>query len=165
MRDKKLRGSWEDLLPGLTFYRHYRADDAVHTGIESEGETLWEDFQAGKSRDERNPILLWTIDLRCRGKNLPQEACEARSWLLDQAPLIKEAFRQLATELEAGMDADPLPLAWNVPGSSRGVRMTIVCTACHRIVGRTMGGIVKGVGEHWEAILKQLGKPLASHLR
>ena len=52
-------------MPNLTFYRQKRVDGGVRTGVELDGETVASLFEEGDP--ERDPALLWFVDLRCEG--------------------------------------------------------------------------------------------------
>jgi hypothetical protein len=152
-----MRRSYAELLEGITWYRQYRVDHGVHTGIEANGTTLFEYVRPGKR--DRDPVLLWYVDLRCKGEKLPKSPVEVRDWLLDHAPLIRAAFAEAADRLEVGFDADALPLVWPITDAPRGVQMKIVCHAVHRLVGRDIAEIVREIGEHWEENVKTLKEP------
>lgn len=155
-----MRQSHKKLLSGLTYYCQYRADHGMHMGIEVDGIPLWESFQPGKG--EPNPILLWYVDLRGKGKKIPASPPAIRLWLFDQGPAIKAAFQELAHQLEVGMDQDVYPVQWPVPLQVPGVQLTIVCFASHRVLGREMAQIVAKLGHNWEKNLEQLQKPLGA---
>ena len=64
-------------MPELTFFRQKRHDEGIRMGIELDGKsTLLVDFQPGLPELEYDPMgsaLLWYVDIRCRGKDLPRD--------------------------------------------------------------------------------------------
>ncbi len=145
-------------MPKLTFYRQKRDDGATRTGIELDGETIAERFEGGEG--ERDPALLWYVDLRCEGAGLPDDPDAATHWLLEQAPIIRVGFARFAERLRAGVDTDLYSLTWSefadVP---EGVGMTIACSAIRRIEAREMSAILADVGSHWDDIIKTIDVP------
>jgi hypothetical protein len=142
----------------LIFYRQKRYDGAIRTGVELDGETIAERFEG--SGADRDPALLWYIDLRCDGDGIPDDPDAATQWLLDQSAIIHDGFARNAERLRAGADVDVYSLIWsefeNVPA---GVQITIACSAVRRIDAREMAANLASVGEHWEAIVRSLDIP------
>src|SRR5438874_10628438 len=94
----------------LSFYRQARQDGGVRTAIEVDSETTFHQFEPGS--EESDPALLWYVDLRCEGEDLPSEPEDARKWLLANADLIKHGFRLLADKVAAGVDWSVYPVEW-----------------------------------------------------
>ena len=63
-------------MPELDFYRQQRRDGAIRTGIEIDGETVLGRFE--QVAEDANPVLAWWVDVRCKGRRLPDEPEAAR---------------------------------------------------------------------------------------
>jgi hypothetical protein len=74
----------------LLFYRQKRVDGGVRTGLDLDREEIAEHFEEGEL--ERDPALLWYVDLRCDGPGVPADGEAALQWLIDYAPVIREGF-------------------------------------------------------------------------
>jgi hypothetical protein len=131
----------------------------MHTGLLVEGCTALEVFDDVPD-EEYDPVLLWSVDLRCEGKRVPGGTEEARKWLLDHEPTIKEAFQTLSEELKVGMDYNDLPLLWNVPKPPRGVRARIACHAMYRADALEMRKVIADISEHWRELIEKLPLPV-----
>src|SRR5262249_4105359 len=150
-------------MPKTPFYRQYRRDHGVRTGVDIDGTTALHLFEPGE--DDPDPALLWFVDLRCEGAALPAGVEEARQWLLDNATVIRSGFETLAQEVGPGMDPDAWPLLWKIPGTARRVRMTIVCSAARRLEGRDIAKVLADVAEHWEERIRGLPPVGSVHAR
>lgn len=144
------------LFSKLTFYRQARVDGAVRTGLMLGEDSVLERFEEGS--DDEDPILAWSVDLRCDGRDLPDTPEEARAWLLEHQDVIRAGFHDYAEELKAGSDPTGIyPLEWgrfrDVPD---GVEMRIFCTALRRVDGLTLGRVVAGVGSDWHDLVTSL---------
>jgi hypothetical protein len=132
----------------LIFYRQKRVDGGVRTGIDLDGVSICEDFEAGEA--ERDPALRWYVDLRCSGDGLPSDADAAREWLLVHEAMIRDGFSRYADQLAAGSDPDDYPLQWSgfqpVPPS---VQMSIACSAIRRVDARELNRVLLDIAEHW----------------
>lgn len=142
----------------LTFYQQARADGGVRTGIDLDDVTLLQDFREGAA--DFDPVLLWYVDLRCDGENLPGEADAARQWLRDIAPLIRAEMTAAADQLELGFDPELRPYVREIQQSPDGVRMRLVASAARRLDGRAMADRIRGIEKNWDEILDQL-RPMA----
>ena len=146
-------------MPKLTFYRQKRVDGGIRTGVELDGETILEEFEAGEG--ERDPALLWYVDLRCDGSGVPNDADEAARWLLLKAPVIEEGFSRFANQLRrVGADVDAYPLLWSeFPDPGEGVAMKIACSTTRLTDARGIAEILDDVRSHWseriEAMIKE----------
>jgi hypothetical protein len=142
----------------LVFYRQKRYDGGIRTGVELNGETVSERFKEGV--DERDPTLLWYVDLRCEGDPLPDDPDLAVPWLLDHSTIIRDGFERFAKKLRVGVDTDLYSLISedfvHVP---KDVRLKIACSAINRINAREMGKILTEIAMHWEDHLAELGVP------
>ncbi len=140
-------------MPSLTFFRQARADGGIRTGLDIDGETVFEHFDDAEG--EPDPVLKWFVDLRCDGETLPDKPEAARQWLLDHDTLISRAFQGLAKRLEVGVDPGAWPARWQLPDAPPGVRITTACSSIGAIPGREIGETVRGIGEHWKEYLQQ----------
>jgi hypothetical protein len=138
----------------LTYFRQQRVDGGIRTGITIDMEVILHHFQRGKK--EADPVVVWSIDVRCAGAKLPEEAETIRQWFLDKAPVVREALTGLAAEMKAGIDFDGWPYLWPVPHPPRGVRMTIACSASRLDVGRRMAELLTETADGLEESLRQL---------
>ena len=138
----------------FTFFRQERADGGIRSGIDINGATVLEAFANGKPAYD--PTLLWYVDVRCTGKNVPDDPEGARQWLLQQEKIVREALDQLAEDLRAGLDIESWPLHRDVPGAPKGARMTVVCSAMRRIDALRIAQILRGIGEKWKTFIISL---------
>jgi hypothetical protein len=139
----------------LTCYRQKRQDGGVRTAIELDGETVFHRFEEGS--EEHDPALLWYVDLRCEGEQLPGEAEAARDWLLNHVGPIKQAFQQVEEKVSAGVDRSTTPLSWSdFPPTPDGTRMTIVCATIRRLTALDLAQILRDVREGWEERIRSL---------
>jgi hypothetical protein len=142
----------------LTFYRQKRYDDGVRMGVELNDWELAHYFEEGKG--ERDPSLLWYVDLRCDGSGIPDDPDDAAHWLAQHSPSIKEGFARFAEKLKVGADPDLYSLYWNeFPEVPEGVDMKIACSAVRRIEGREMSAILAETGKRWDEFLLMLDIP------
>ncbi|HZW34920.1 MAG TPA: hypothetical protein VFF52_29625 [Isosphaeraceae bacterium] len=142
----------------LIFYRQKRYDGGVRTGLELDGDPIGERFEGGEG--ERDPALIWYVDLRCEGPGIPDDPDLAEQWLFDHAPIIRDGFLRLAERLRAGTDKDIYSLKWSdFPDAPEGVSMTIACSAVRRVDGREISAVLKDIASHWEDILQTIEVP------
>ena len=151
----------------LTFYRQARHDGGIRTGIELDGvTTLLSVFQEGRPEQRDDPLgssLVWYVDLRCRGEDLPTEPEAARSWFLDRRESIVEGLSRLADLLAAGKD-DSFPLRWSdFPAVPPGVQMEVVCSTIRRLTGHDLAEILREISTHIEEYLRQVAPPVVLH--
>jgi hypothetical protein len=136
----------------LNFYRQKRRDGGVRTGIEFNDEPVWEIFEPGNLPQES--ALLWFVDVRCSGENLPNEPELIRSWLLQRSHVIQSGLQQLAKDLVAGIDPD-----WPIrrPVVTEGdVRITIYCSAMRRLSGTEISDVLADVAKSWPDTVRNL---------
>jgi hypothetical protein len=138
----------------LIFYRQVREDGGIRTGIELNGTTVFERFESGD--DDYDPALVWYVDIRYEGTNLPQTAEEARDWLQRHGMYVRDGLPVLADKLRAGVDVGSYPLRWPVPNVPEGVRMTVVCSALRRVPGLEIASVLNEIGSRWEDLIKDL---------
>ncbi len=145
----------EEKMPNLTFYRQARIDGGVRNGIELDEDSVFEHFEEGGP--ERDPTLLWYVDLRCQGPGLPVDPRKAREWLIDNSDVICEGFSRCASEFEAGRDIDSYPLLWSeFSGVPAGVDMTIACATNRRTWGISLPLLLKDIELNWRERILQL---------
>ncbi len=142
-------------MPDLTFYRQKRYDGGIRTGVELDGLTLSRHFVS--PRGERDPSLLWFVDLRCSGSGIPDDPAAAFDWLQEHAAVIREGFRRYSDKLEVGADVDRYPLEWTDFGEAiPGVEMKIACSAVRRVEAREIAVVIAEIGVRWQEFLDQL---------
>ncbi|HEV3167935.1 MAG TPA: hypothetical protein VGZ22_28295 [Isosphaeraceae bacterium] len=142
-------------MPDLIFYRQGRVDGGIRTAIELDGDTIYERFDEGGP--ERNPVLLWYVDLRCKGAGLPHDPEGAKRWLLDHEELIRDGFARFAAEVEAGSDVELYPLQWSkFPQAPEGVELTIACATNRRNWALSISKLLEDVGSHWRELIEGL---------
>lgn len=139
----------------LTFYVQQRVDGGRRTGIDIDGETVFEHFEA--AGEEFDPALLWYVDIRCVG-NLPSEPDRAKQWLLDQMEPLRASLQSLGQELEVGLDSGLWPLQRKVEAAPPGVEIAIVCSSLRRVATRDFGQILSHLASQFPAIVNSLGR-------
>jgi hypothetical protein len=141
--------SVEELLSGLTFYRQKRVDSGIRTGVELGQTPIWEQFDPGE--DERDPSLLWYVDVRFDGPGVPTEVEQVGHWLLSTKGIIEGGLASFADQLRrVGADKDDYPMIWSgFPEINDGVVRAIACSAVRRIDSRKLAEILDDVRVHW----------------
>jgi hypothetical protein len=149
------------LFAGLTFFRQKRLDGGIRSGIMLGENTVLDRFEEGEGDDD--PALIWSVDLRCSGKNLPDTTEGAQRWLLDNEDLIQDGFRRYADYLRAGSDVTgPYLLQWSdFQSTPPGVEMVIVCGAMRRVDALLLGSVIEETGKRWRELILSLtpGQP------
>lgn len=87
----------EGLMAKLIFYRQKRYDNGIRTGLELDGDPIAERFEEGDK--DRDPALIWYVDLCCEGPGVPDDPDLAERWLVDHSPLIRDGFCRFAEHL------------------------------------------------------------------
>ncbi len=141
-------------MPTLVFYRQARVDGGIRTGIDVNGDSVWQSFEPGNG--DPDPALLWYVDLRCTGDTLPTDPEGVRRWFGDGGSAIKAAFRELADKLRVGFDDELWPYQFAVPTAAGEPSMKIVCSAIRGLEPGTLGKVLQETGENWERLLEQL---------
>jgi len=139
----------------LTFYVQQRVDGGRRTGIDVDGETVFNRFE--ESGEEFDPALVWYVDVRCVGE-LPSEPEQARQWFVEQREVLTGALRNLSNELQVGLDAGLWPRQRRVDAAPRGVEIVIVCSSLRGFATRDFGKILLRLAEDYPAILTSLGR-------
>ena len=145
-------------MANLVFFRQARVDGGVRTGIDVDGSGM-EHYEIGS--DEHDPALLWYVDLRVHGDQVPEDAEDARQWLLSNEEAVTATYRQLAQKLEVGMDPDVWPLEVRHTGGPAGASLVAVCSCMRRVSAREISPAVREMTEHWQDHLRRL--PQAQH--
>ena len=146
----------------LTFYRQARADGGLRTGVDLDGVTLLETFEPGG--EEHDPTLLWYLDLRCEGNDLPAEPETAQEWLRANAEAIRNGLATCADELAVGLDLpdeDLQPYERSLPRQPDGSRLRIHVSAIRRPEARQIAGELRSLSRTWDHVLREL-RPLVS---
>lgn len=141
----------------LTCYQQQRQDGGVRIAVTVDDATVFHKFEPG---DEENsdPALEWFVDVRFFGKQLPTEPEDARQWLLDQEPQVRQGLTGLAEKLQAGLDVEGWPLEYKVPTTVRGLKITIVCSAIHRVTCLDIASILTRIRDEWKQTIQSLPK-------
>lgn len=137
----------------LTFYHQKRTDGGVRTGVEINGQRVLERFTPGRGAPDS--ALEWFVDVRCRGRHIPEDPEAVRRWLLDRSGEIQEQLEGLANNLRAGMDPD-WPLTSDVSGVRDGVAAQIVCSTIRRLTGRDIGQVLIQLKRSWRRLVSSL---------
>ncbi|MCL2639320.1 MAG: hypothetical protein FWD53_00595 [Phycisphaerales bacterium] len=130
----------------ITYYEQVRVDGGKRIGIEVNEEPLLGEFHLSKK--EPNAALLWYVDIDCKGTRLPEDAEEARQWLLDHESAITGVIRKLAKETAVGTDPD----VWSAKETLRGqgYTTTVRCSALRRIQSRQFRKILGEISDNWQ---------------
>ena len=138
-------------MSSITFYRQARFDGGVRTGVEVDDDTVLARFDAGKSEDD--PILLWFVDVRCTGRNLPKNAAGACAWLIDNASVIRNGLKELAVAVAIGADSNTWPILHVVPHSPAGSKVVIAFSAANRLAVRDLPKILRDIAKRWSDLI------------
>ena len=139
----------------LTFYHQVRVNGGERTGIDGESGPLLHYFQEGT--EEFDPSLLWYVDVRCSGDQLPRDPQAAREWFLKNASFFVEHLKQVAdAHLGPGFDADYLPYQQEIQDAPDGARVRIVVSAARRLVARNVASELRDVAGRWTQLLDRL---------
>jgi hypothetical protein len=137
----------------LNFYHQKRRDGGVRTGIEFNDERMLELYEPGNL--PQDSALLWFVDVRCSGKNLPSEPEQIRSWFLGRGDIIQRALQEFSQDLFVGIDAD-WPMRKTIVPSRNGVRMAIYCSVTRRFTGKEISAILSDLAKNWSKIIRVL---------
>jgi hypothetical protein len=141
----------------ITFFRQKRFDGGVRTGIDVMGETLLQEFVPGNL--DFDSALLWYIDLRCKGQNIPGDPELVRSWFIRRSEFFKRELIKIANEsLCVGFDADLFPYQ-NRLTDSEGTEIRVVITAIRRITALDLAEELRCLATEWDTILSNLRSP------
>ena len=143
----------------IVFYRHERADGGLRTGIEVNGDGLFECFREGAA--EHDPALLWYIDLEFEGDTLPHSSDAVREWLVDHSADVRRTIDSLSAEIAAGFDPELRPFRRAMQNWSGGVTLTVTVSAVDRIAARGMSQKLSEIAKGWNDALISL-EPLVS---
>jgi hypothetical protein len=137
----------------LNFYRQKRRDGGLRTGIDLNDERVLEIYEPGDSPPDS--ALLWFVDVRCSGENLPSDPEAIRNWFLGRSDTIRAGLRDLSKELLAGIDAD-WPIR-KVLAAQDAVRIAIYCSVTRRFEGREISEILSDLESKWPEVIRSLG--------
>jgi hypothetical protein len=139
----------------LLIYRQKRLDGGVRTGVELNGEILAEELVAGSA--ERNPTLLWFVDVRGDGAGIPDDPDVLWEWLGRSSSIIKNGLESYAAGLAEGIDSDiHVVTKSDLASLPDDVYIAVACSALRRSDGRAMGRIVREFADEWDHILAHL---------
>lgn len=138
----------------LAFYRQARADGGVRTGVDLNDTPLLHDFQKGT--DDRDPTILWYVDVEFEGDALPRDAEEARQWLLRRSRSIANSLLAAADEISAGIDVGSWPVKQSMVYLPRGVLGTVGFSAIRRVDCRQIAERLRELANQWRSIIRAL---------
>jgi hypothetical protein len=136
----------------LNFYHQKRSDGGLRSGIDFNDERVLESYESGTQPEDST--LLWFIDVRCSGENLPQEPESIRHWFLNRSEIIQSALNELAEGLHAGIDSG-WPLKKDLP-TKDGVCMAVYCSAIRRLTGREISQVLSDLRSAWPDLINNL---------
>lgn len=159
-------------MPYLTYYRQKRADGGIRSGVELGvdlgggevgSETILDHFEPGDG--DRDPTLLWFVDVRCAGPGVPNEAEAARQWLLSTSHTIEGGLTRFADRLRrVGSDLDDYPLqSADFPDEGGDVERRIVCSAIRRLDARGLAVILDDIRVHWGGRIREMIAQIAAY--
>jgi hypothetical protein len=140
-------------MDNLVFYQQKRRDGGVRTGISFNDERVVEEFEPGDL--PRDPGLLWFVEVRGSGAELPYEEGQVKEWFLARGERIRRTLREYAEELRVGLDAD-WPLKKEVAGAE--ANLAIYCSAIRRMSGPEISDVLLRMANEWEALVSTLGR-------
>ena len=156
---RSIASSPADLFSNLIYYRQGRVDGGIHTGVDGYDVPLLESFENEAPYDESDPVLVWYVEVRCKGQGLPTSVDGARSWLLKHQELIRSGLVALADELSVGLDVESYPYFWRKFSSQpEEAQLTLVCSAHRRSNGIELGRHVRAFADHFEEFLTRLSE-------
>jgi len=143
----------------LTFFHQKRVDGGTRTGIDVDGLTCWHRFTEGS--DDEDSALLWFVDIRCEGSDLPTERKKVRRWFGErpQATRIKNALGQLAKDFRVGFDNEVWPAEICIPADEEEPELKVVFSAIRRVDARDMANVFLKLSDDWETLIGDLKHP------
>ncbi len=139
-------------------------------GIELDAETtLLDDFLPGPPEFENDPLgsaLLWYVDIRCRGKELPSDPEGARRWFLAHRAEFENGLHEFADEVRAGTDDDST-LRKSAPCGGRlevgdDLQIEYACGVIRRVKGPELADRLHEVGHHFAEYLQRIPERVPS---
>jgi hypothetical protein len=146
-------------MSNIIMYQQGRADGGIRTGVEIDGATALMDFQEGLAEDD--PALRWYIDVALEGEMAPQEAEDARQWLLDSGPAVARVLIAMAEDVRLGVDPTIRPVERHTPGAIPGIEIKICASAVRRAEAREIADKLISLAREWDDAIGRL-KPLAN---
>jgi hypothetical protein len=144
----------------VRFYRQLRYDGGVRTGLGINDQPVLHEFRAGK--DESDPAILWYADIALEGKGLPDDADDARQWLIDHADAIVKVLRTAAERLEIGLDdSSDWPYRVSISGLPRGTRGEIRVSSVRGLAEGELADRLSELADDWVQSIERLA-PMAS---
>ena len=140
-------------MKSLTFYYQKRKDGGTRIGVELNGNRVLENFKPWRALQDS--ALEWFVDLRFKGRNIPQDPEAIRAWLVNQSSFIQHQLAELAKELQTGIDPD-WPVTSKTFTLESGTTFKIVCSAIRRLTGRDIDDVLNQLRRTWPRLLKDL---------
>ena len=141
----------------ITFFRQKRKDGGVRTGVDVGHDTVLSRFRAGAG--DRDPTLIWWVDVRAEGPALPETGEEAREWFVSQKGVVQQALVSFADELSIGLDVSDSPVKRVVPpgkGNGRKTTLSIVVSAVRRLDAIKLSKVLTDIARNWDAYVQDL---------
>ena len=123
----------------------------MRTGISVDGITELQRFEPSVADDD--PALLWFIDIRCEGAQIPTDPEEARRWLLANSAWLSAGLDDTAEHLAVGVDSDVLPFQRTIRQSPKGIKAQVVGSAIRRIDAREISKHIRAIRRNWKRLV------------
>jgi hypothetical protein len=142
-------------MDNVTLYYQERVDGGTRTGLEANDGTLLESFHGGA--DEPDPLLLWYVDVQCRGEFGVLTSSEAgREWLRKYGSYVRKALQLAADQLGAGLDVEFEPWTWEVPDMPAELSAKIVISAMRRVAALEVAKKLRKLVSDWDRLVQRL---------
>lgn len=139
----------------VIFYYQERQDGGTRTGLEGNDASLLESFQAGS--DERDPLIVWYVEVECHGEFGDLAALGAgREWLYRYGGGVRKALQSAANRLGAGLDVELEPWKWDVPDMSETISATVVVSATRRLAALEVAKKLRTLDMDWDRLIQRL---------
>jgi hypothetical protein len=147
-------------MPRWTYFQQKRHDGGTRAGLESDDEAgTLSDFQEGPPDLAEDPLgsaLLWYLDVRCAGEDLPRDVEQARHWFREHVPILRPGRLAMADMLRAGVD-DSYPVRWGqFENRPPGVAIEAVFSCTRGLSGQEQTTIIGKVAKELESDLERL---------
>ena len=133
----------------ITFFRQVRKDGGIRTGVDLGQDTVLSRFDAGAA--ERDPALVWYVDVRAEGASLPATIEGARQWIVGHESTIRDKLLSMAEVYPAGVDSSEGPMASETTSTGRGrqkVKLTVYTAVNRREEATRMPTILRDIAAH-----------------
>lgn len=138
----------------ITFYQQKRFDGGVRTGVDIDGVSAFHRFEAGG--DDVDNALLWYLDVRCKGDELPLDSHGAIDWLRSNTATIQRLLESAVRDLEVGMDRELRPFRRTEEVGPPLATIGVYISCVQRMEAGEIAGEVQRIRDQWESILNSL---------